>query len=71
MASSRHPLHTDLGCFRAVVVVGHLFKPFMIQGFLGSDPLVRIVHEYLLEKISKVLHEVVRLRDDVLETVSR
>lgn len=63
-------LQADLSRFGAVVGVGRLAEPGMIQRFPGCDALCRVVDEDPLEQVQEVLEEGIVLRDDFLRLVS-
>lgn len=43
-----YPLHADLSRLGAVVRLGHLLQPRMLQGLLCSNTMGRVVDEYFL-----------------------
>lgn len=43
-----YPLHADLSRLGAVVRLGHLLKPRVLQGLLCSNTMGRVVDKYLL-----------------------
>ena len=50
------PLQTYLVRFGAVVHE-RFFKPGMLEGFFGSDPFLRIIHEYALKEFKELTIE--------------
>lgn len=61
-----YPLQPNLGSFSSVITVGHLSEPFVVQGLLGRNTLSGVVYKDFLEQVSKVLQEIVTLRNHVL-----
>lgn len=60
------PFKSNLLGFGAVILE-MLLKPWMLQGFMGSDALLRIIYEYLLEQVKEFTVEVGMGRNGLLE----
>lgn len=67
-ASSTLSLDFDLLGFGAVVFIV-LLEPFMLQGLMCSDTLLRVIDKDLLQQIKKLAVEFVVSGDDFLKSV--
>ena len=62
-------LQPYFGSFGAIIRRRCLLEPWVLQGLMGSYPLIWIIDEDLLEKIKEVLGELAGLGDDFLHFV--
>ena len=64
-------LETDLGCLSAIIWMGNLPEPGVVEGLLRRDALRGIIHEDLGKKIQEVLEESIVGGDYVLQGIVR
>lgn len=62
-----HSFNFDLRCLRAIIRVGRLLEPWVLQGLLSGNPVGGIVDKDLLQEILEAFQERCVAGDDVLE----